>query len=279
MRDVTLSVLLPVYNGERYVGKTIESVLSQSYAGFELLILDDGSSDRTPEILADYAARDGRIRLFRHDNHGVGFTLSRGLAEARGTFVAELGADDLALPERFRKQVDFLATHPDHVLVGAYLRIIDSGDRPIGLRKYPTDDEQLRSHMALYNPIGSPSAMYRRADAVAAGGYTSRFRTCEDYDFILRLARRGKVANLAEPLTAYRLHASATKSMGTHAQLRDTLRIKRIAYAEYGYRQTLKARAVNLGQAALALLPSPVVYWLFTKTFVLKAQDVAVANE
>jgi glycosyltransferase involved in cell wall biosynthesis len=266
--DVSLSVLLPVYNGERYVGKTIESILSQSYRDYELLIIDDGSQDRTPAILAHYARRDSRIRLLRHDNAGVGYTLNRGIEEARGHLLAEIGADDLALPGRLQKQVDFLKENPDYVLVGGYLRIIDPDDRPIGLRKYPTGDRELRQRMILYNPFGSPSLMYRRDDALAAHGYTSRFSTSEDYDFLLRLAQRGKVANLPEPLTAYRLHLGSTKSKHTLRQLRDTIRIKRTAYAEYGYRQTPLARAVNVAQEAMALLPGGVAYWLFTKVVI-----------
>jgi GT2 family glycosyltransferase len=263
--DVPVSVLLPVYNGEQYVGKTIESILSQSYRDYEFLIIDDGSRDGTPKILEHYAQRDPRIRLLQHSNHGVGYTLNRGINEARGRLLAEIGADDLALPGRLQKQVDFLEGNPDYVLVGGYLRIIDPHDRPIGLRAYPTSDARLRERMLLYNPFASPALMYRRADALAVAGYSSRFSTSEDYDFLLRLARRGKVANLPEPLTAYRLHPGQTKSKATLRQLRDTVAIKRTAYAEYGYHATPLARALNLAQDAMALLPGGVTYWLFTK--------------
>jgi glycosyltransferase involved in cell wall biosynthesis len=263
--DVPLTVLLPVYNGGAYLGKTIESILSQSYGDYELLILDDGSGDETPNVLQRYSQRDPRIRLLQHPNRGVGYTLNRGINEARGRLLAEIGADDLALPGRLQKQVDFLESNPDHVLVGGYLRIIDPLDRPIGLRTYPTSDAKLRERMLLYNPFASPSLMYRRVDALAVAGYTSRFSTSEDYDFLLRLARRGKVANLPEALTAYRLHPGQTKSKQTRRQLRDTVAIKRTAYAEYGYCETPLARAVNLAQDAMALLPAGVTYWLFTK--------------
>lgn len=268
MAEPLLTVLLPVYNGEAYVAKTIESILLQSYGAYELLILDDGSHDSTPAILCRYAQQDPRIRLLRHDNCGVGRTLNRGIREARGRLLAEIGADDLALPGRLQKQVDFLTQNTDYVLVGGFLRIIDAHDQPIGLRKYPTGDRQLRDRMLLYNPFGSPSIMYRRDDALAAGGYTSRFATSEDYDFLLRLAMRGKVANLPELLTAYRFHADSTKATRTIGQLRDTVRIKRTAYAEYGYRETPAARAVNCAQDVMARLPGSVAYWLFAKLFI-----------
>lgn len=268
MSGVAVTVLLPVYNGEAYVAKAIESILTQSYRDFELLVIDDGSQDSTPEILARYLNADPRVRVLRHDNHGVGYTLNRGMREARGRYIAELGADDLALPGRLEKQVAFMEEHPDYVAVGGYLRIVGPQDRPIGLRSYPTTDERLRACMLLYNPFGSPAIMYRRDDALAAGGYTARFATCEDYDFLLRLAKRGKVANLPEPLTAYRLHESSTKSTKTIRALRDTVSIKRVAFAEYGYHPTLAARAVNAAQDLLAHLPGGIAYWLFSKIFI-----------
>jgi glycosyltransferase involved in cell wall biosynthesis len=263
--DVALTVLLPVFNGERYVGETIDSVRAQSYGDFEFLIVDDGSLDRTPDILRDYAQSDSRIRLLRHENHGVGYSLNRGLVEARGRLIAQIGADDIALPDRLKKQVDFLEEHPDYVLVGGYLRIIDAHGRAIGLRRYPTNDRRLRSVILVYNPFGAPSVMYRRTDALAAGGFTTRFATSEDYDFVLRLAKRGKVANLPEALTSYRLHGDAVKSTQTLRQLRDTLDAKRTACIEYGYRPSLGARAVNLALSLLAHLPGGAIYWLFTK--------------
>lgn len=268
MADAPLTVLIAVYNGERYVGETIESILSQSYGDYELLIIDDGSNDSTPKILQQYATRDPRIRLLQQDNHGVGYTLNRGLAEARGALVAQIGADDVALPGRLKKQVDFLDQNPEYVLLGGYLRIIDRDGRPLGMRQYPLSDEQLRKRIVLYNPFGAPSVMFRRDDALAAGGFTSRFWTCEDYDFVFRIAKRGKVANLPEPLTAYRLHDESVKSRDTVRQLRDTIDAKRAAFAEYGYRQPPSARLVNAAQELMTRLPAGAVYWLFSKLFI-----------
>jgi glycosyltransferase involved in cell wall biosynthesis len=265
MSGPTLTVLLPVYNGEQYLHATLESVLSQSYSDFEFLILDDGSTDGTAAILESYRQRDPRVRVAHHENRGVGYTLNRGIAQARGRLIAQIGADDLALPGRFERQVEFLERHPDHVLVGGHLRIIDARGRPLGVRKYPARDAQLRARMLLYNPIGAPSVMYRRADALAAGGFTPRFRTCEDYDFVLRIAQRGKIANLPEPLTAYRLHPGATKSTQTRRQLLDTIATKRAACDEYGYRASLRVRAANFAMALLTRFPEALTYWLFTK--------------
>lgn len=264
-RFPTLSVVLPVFNGATYLADTIESVLSQSYGDFELLAMDDGSDDATPQIIERYAQHDPRIRVFRHENRGVGYTIQRGLAASGGRYVALIGADDLALPGRFEKQLDFLEAHGDHVLVGGYLQIIDTNGRVTGIRKYPTTDRTLRRVMLLYNPFGAPAAMFRREDALAAGGFTSRFWTCEDYDFFLRLAKRGKVATLPEPIISYRLHGNAVKATQTLRQLHDTLATKRAAYTEYGYRPSLIARTADLALAIMTWLPPAFTYLLFTK--------------
>lgn len=265
---IPLTVLLAVYNGERYVGATIESVLSQSYRDFEFLILDDGSKDGTPKVLQTWADRDNRIRLLRHDNSGVGFTLNRGLNEARGERIAIIEADDLMLPGRLEKQMAFMTENPECVLVGSQLQIIDPDGRAMGLREYPTSDRELRARMLLYDPFGHPSLMFKRAEALACGGYTSRFWTGEDYDLVFRLAQRGKVANMPEPLTAYRFHPGSIKTRHTIRQLKETLRIKRTAYAEYGYRETLLARLVNIAETILTWLPGRFVYWLFERIFI-----------
>lgn len=264
-RPVVVTVLLPVFNCASFVAQAIESVLQQSYEHYELLVIDDGSTDETPAILNAFASRSSRIRLLRHRNSGTGFTLNRGILEARGTLIAELGSDDIASPHRLERQAQFLERHPDHVLVGSYLKVIDSDGRQLGFRKYPVGDIALRGALPLYNPFASPSLMYRRSAALAAGGYTTRFATCEDYDFVLRIALRGKAENLPEPLTSYRLHSGAMKARRTVSQIKDTIRIRKTAFDEYGYHRTAAAQLVTLFQRTLIRLPPRLSYWLYRR--------------
>jgi glycosyltransferase involved in cell wall biosynthesis len=266
--SVPVTVLMPAYNAERFVGKTIESVLAQSFRDYEFLIVDDGSKDGTAAVLAEYAARDPRIRVLSQENRGVGRTIDRGLNEAQGELIAIIEADDLMLPGRLAKQFAFMNEHPDYVVCGGYLRIIDPDDRPIGMRKYPLTDEALRARMVMYDPLGHPSLMFRRADALACGSYTARFWTGSDYDFLLRLTLRGRMANFPEPLTAYRFHPNSIKSQQTLKQLGETLRIKRCAYKELGWVESPVAKLVNFAQDVLTKLPGGFVYWLFTRLFI-----------
>ncbi|HXE55221.1 MAG TPA: glycosyltransferase family A protein, partial [Tepidisphaeraceae bacterium] len=120
-----ISVLMPVYNVERFVASAIDSILSQTFGDFELIITDDGSKDATPAIVQTYAARDSRVRLSQQPNAGITITLNRQIALARGPFLARMDGDDISLPTRFEKQLRFLQEHADHVLVGCQCLLID----------------------------------------------------------------------------------------------------------------------------------------------------------
>ena len=140
-----VSVLMPAYNAAPYVAGAVESVLAQTYGDFEFVIIDVGSTDATPDILADYAARDHRIRLARNEaNLGLIRSLNRGLEIARGEFVARFDADDLSRPERLERQVSFFNGNPDHVLVGASYDAIDSQGRVLWSKVTELDDVQVR---------------------------------------------------------------------------------------------------------------------------------------
>ena len=165
---VKISVLLPVRNAERYVGMAIESILSQTYGDFELLALDDGSSDRSLQILRDYEVRDDRVRVFSRENRGLVYTLNELIAKANGLLLARMDADDISLPDRFRKQVEFMDAKPDHVLVGGWIEQINDAGQPIGIIRTPTFHSDIdRAHLCGHCSVWHPTVMMRR-EAVAA---------------------------------------------------------------------------------------------------------------
>jgi len=257
-----VTVVLRVYNGERYIREAITSILSQTYSDFELLVIDDGSSDATPEILSEYA-KDSRVRVVRQTNSGVNAAARRGVQEARGAYIAIMDADDRSQPERLEKQVAFLDGNPDHVLVGSAMRIINEGGEPIGYRRYPLDDESLRAETIIHNPFGHSTICFRRAEALACGNYTDEFDGAEDFDFNVRLRMLGKAANLPEALVDYRVHKGAFKVERLRTQLRDTIRLRELLHSRYGYRYGLKARLVDLIQRLLMIVPPSIVTRLF----------------
>lgn len=203
-----VSVLMPAYNAARYVGEAIDSVLSQTLSDFELLAIDDGSTDDTPRILREYAARDPRVRVLTLPNGGIGAALNAGLAQSRGAFIARMDSDDVCLPERFKKQVDFLQAHPECVLVGSRVLLIDPEGEPLyEMESVVLTHEQIdRVLLEARWSIVHPSIMMRREALERVGGYNNDLVPVEDHDLFLRLAEIGRLANLPDVLLKYRKH-------------------------------------------------------------------------
>lgn len=210
----TISVLMPVFNGAPYVEAAVKSVLSQTFRDFELLIVDDGSTDESLPILERLAATDSRIRLTTRPNKGLVSTLNELLAAARGPWLARMDADDLCRPTRFARQLQFLAEHPAVVGVGSRVLFIDSEGLPLmeAMDRYTheqIDAELLRPGLAIVHP----SAMISAGACKAIGGFSDQYRHAEDLDFFLRLGEIGPLANLSEPLLDYRIHGSSVSHL------------------------------------------------------------------
>jgi glycosyltransferase involved in cell wall biosynthesis len=213
---------MPVYNAARYLRVAIESILCQSFRQFELIIIDDGSSDETPQIIAQYASRDPRIRVTSRENRGLVASLNEGLSLARGQLIARMDGDDWSHPERFSKQVRFLSEHPRCAAVGCRVLLIDPDDAPV--REISTECEHAQIDQAHLRGIGGtiahPAVMMRRAAVIQVGGYRMECELAEDLDLFLRLAEHWQLANLPEVLLHYRLHlnSSGTSSSGRQAR-------------------------------------------------------------
>lgn len=222
-----ISVLVPVHNAQRYVAASLRSVLAQSCEDFELIVFDDGSTDDSPRIIAQIASEDSRVRFQRHSNRGMARTLNAMLPLARGQWVARLDADDAALPQRLARQVEFLSQHPECCVVGSAVECIDEDGDPYCIDVYPLEHAEIEARMlAGGGGIIHPATMIRRDALVQAGGYATDCPVVEDQELWLRLALRGRLANLAEPLTRYRVHAhnmSFTGAAAAHKRLAEVL--------------------------------------------------------
>jgi GT2 family glycosyltransferase len=201
-----ITVVLPVRNGARWLGEALTSVIGQSLPEWELLAIDDGSTDATPDILIEFADRDARIRPIRQQALGLVAALNKGLAEARGPLIARLDADDRALPERFARQAQHMERNPDVGLLGSWANRIDESGRPRGRITPATAPDELARVLMRSNPFVHSSVMFRTELARRLGGFRPAFRAAEDYDLWLRIAETAKVANLPEPLVEYRWH-------------------------------------------------------------------------
>ncbi len=201
-----ISVHMSVYNQKRYIAVAVESILAQTYRDFEFVIIDDGSSDGSTEILERFAAQDPRIRLVSRPNTGIGPARNEALGLSRGEFVAVMDSDDIALPHRFQRQVDFLREHPEIVAAGSWVEWIDPEGNPLCDYHPPeTHDEIDRRHLEeRAHLICHPASMIRTESLRKIGGY--RPELAHDFDLWLRLAEVGRLANMPEVLLKYRLH-------------------------------------------------------------------------
>ncbi|MDX6478338.1 MAG: hypothetical protein QOG29_925 [Gaiellaceae bacterium] len=198
-----VTVLMAVYNGERHLEESIGSVFAQTFEDFEFLVVDDGSTDATTQILAQHA--DSRLRVLRNErNLGLIKSLNRGLAESRGRYVARQDADDISEPERLERQAAFLDVNPDvAILASSYLRIRDDGSVS-GIRYVPTEALGVRWRLLFLNAFTNSSVMFRRDDVERLGGFREEFAYAQDYDLWSRLAFTGSVAALPDTLARYR---------------------------------------------------------------------------
>ncbi len=199
-----VSIVLPVYNGEKYLAESLDSVLAQTYQNWELVIINDGSTDGTENLILRYP--DKRIKYLPNDgNKGIIFSLNRGLQESGGEFIARLDADDIALPFRIEKQVEFLLENQDYAMCGSYFQTIDSKGGHLKNVEFPANNRDARSFLLLHNCF-CHSAIMMRSNIAKELKYDEKFQVCEDYDLWYRISRTGKVLNLPVFATLYRVH-------------------------------------------------------------------------
>jgi glycosyltransferase involved in cell wall biosynthesis len=202
---MTCSVLLPVYNGGVLLRLAVDSILKQDDPDFELLLIDDCSTDGSAQIIRRYAASDVRIRAIYHRrNAGLAGTLNEGLAEARTDLVVRMDQDDVALAGRVGAQVTFMRERPEVAVAGTFVYHMGASPAYDHLVQLPTGHDEIVSTLQRENCIYHPSVIMRRQQILSLGGYRPEFRNSEDYDLWLRVARVSRLANLPEPLLRYR---------------------------------------------------------------------------
>jgi glycosyltransferase involved in cell wall biosynthesis len=236
MSEPRISVLMPSYNVASYIDEAIESIRRQTLGDFELLILDDGSRDGTVARIQKHAQRDARIRLFPMKHEGYVKMLRFGLSQAHGALIARMDADDVALPERFSRQVEYLNAHADCVAVGSQVILTDPYGTPVESPSHPLAHEQIERDLLAGSgwAIVHPTAMMRKEAVEASGGYAQDLELCEDVDLFLKLAERGRLANLPEVLLHYRQHPTSVNHTKYQQQQQILPGVVAAAYARRG---------------------------------------------
>lgn len=216
----TVSFVVPVYNAASYLSEALESVLMQTFANFELIAVDDGSTDCSLTILRQIAKRDPRLRIVSRPNTGIVGALNDGLAAAKGEFIARMDADDLSLPTRLERQLAYLQAHPACIALGSAVLFTDPRGRPLKVYSPPLSHAEIESELAGGNggALIHPTVVFRREPLLRCGAYRQRYNFIEDLDLYVRLLEVGELANLPEVLLHYRQHPrSVNHAKGSRA--------------------------------------------------------------
>lgn len=257
-----VSVIMPVYNYEVYVGKAIESILNQTYSNFEFIIVDDASMDNSRRIIRSYQKQYPRriklISLKKNLNCGGDRCANEGIKIARGKYIARMDADDIALNTRLEKQVEFLENNPGIFLVGSNAYVINKEGKIIGEKIEPESNEKIYNNYLTFHPLIHPSCMYRRRlDNKKNFQYEITYKSNNDYlTFFKLICENYKFTNIKEKLLFYRIHEGSNTFRNVKMAFFTTLRIRFSMILKYHYRPTLKAIITNFAQIILVSLLS-----------------------
>lgn len=262
---VSVSVLLSIYNAEKYVGMAIESILNQTYTNFELIAVDDCSTDNSWQIVRKYMSIDSRIIAIRnHTNLGGCETLNVGLKIAKGKYIARLDNDDWSYPYRLERQISFLESHPSVGIVGGAMEIMNESGQLIGKRTYNITDKEIRRHIFRYSPFAHPLVMIRKSVLDEIGCYNPLFAPADDYELYFRIGIVSQFANLSDVLMRYRVVPDSITSKQTRKMELATIKTRNRYVNNPNYDPTYIDYIYNiLHYLSIFLIPSRTKIYLF----------------
>ena len=260
---VDVSVVMPAYNCEGTLEESVYSILDQTYEDFELIIVNDASTDETLSVAMAIANKDSRIRVVSQEvNRGVGAARERGIHESSGKYICWQDADDIAMPDRIEKQLAFLEEHPGVGVVGGFIQFFDeTGDGVI--RTYAESDRELRAKIFRYNPVAQPASMFRRECFEKVGYYDPTLLVDEDLDMFFRVGEVYEFGNVQQVVLKYR---QSTTSL-TASRLREmevvALKLRQKYRKSDKYNYTMADALFNMAQRATMFIPSKIRIELF----------------
>lgn len=234
MNNSLVSVVMPVYNAEKYLSYAIKSILDQTYRNIELIIINDGSTDNSLKIIERYKVKDSRVILISRENRGLISSLNEGFEKAKGKYIARMDADDISLDKRIEKQTQFMDKNPEVIASGTWYKTFNKRKR--AKRKLNTDNNQLKAKLIFNSPLAHPTVIIRREEIVKYKlKYKHEYFLAEDYEFWFQLSKEGKLGNVSEYLLLYRLHDGQVTNKMETKKLETAGAVRRLILSEYGY--------------------------------------------
>jgi len=264
-----VSIVIPIYNAEKYVGEAIEGLLNQTYTDFELILVNDCSTDGTLEILKEYQKKDNRIKIIVNEkNLRVSAAANRGIKEARGEYIVKQDSDDWSYPDRIAKQVEYMDAHPEVVLSSGNMEMCDENMNVKNRTHFPTTHAEIMNVLLQFNPMVHSAMIYRRETFLDVGGYGG-INTSEDYLLTMKMASKGQLGNLEDVLVKYRvLNTSLTAKDPMDMHLA-TLYCALDGHLNYKYPISFKTKFTHLARLIIAyFVPAPL--WRFISTVLRK---------
>jgi len=244
-----VSVIMPVYNASDYLTEAIDSIICQTFGDWELILIDDGSTDNSRDIIKTYAKSDRRIRYYKNEqNLGLIRTLNKGIGLCTGRYIARMDADDISLPDRFEVQYRFLESNIDIAMCGTYALLIDAKGDEVGRVTHLSSDEYIRINLMFSPSFIHPSIMIR-TDVLRSNPYDEAYKHAEDYELWCRIANNYKVANIPSFLLKYRWHTTNVSVVNNFSQ------------------EDTKRRIIRRELQRLALNPDKEELWLHTVSY------------
>lgn len=262
-----ISIILPVYNAGSYLVEALESLRYQTNHHFEVIAIDDASTDDSGKILNRYAKIDTRFKVFHNKtNQKIARTLNFGLTKAKGSYIARMDADDISLPNRLQKQIKFMQNHPGVVILGGQTLTMDKNSHLTGKKLFPTSHFDIHELMYTANPLQHPSVMINRSLLPKDfSWYNPDLTPAEDLDLYFRLGKFGLYSNLHSTILMYRQHGDSETFKDPKNTFKITQKVRRLAVRKYGYKPSLRSRLVSLTQTIImSIIPASLVFPIYT---------------
>lgn len=261
-----ISVILPVFNASPYLKLAIESVLQQTYKKWELIIIDDASTDNSWQIIKSLLEKDPRIKAWKNKKKlGLAQTLNRAVSFARADFLARMDADDLMYPRRLERQIDYLVKHPKLVALGTWLKEINTEGKEMGERVLPLEHQKIYQMMYYVMGLQHPSIMFNRKIIPQNFTWYQGENEVTDLDLIFRLLKYGDFANLPDFLMAYRLHPKNVSLKNIKKTFKQAEAVREKAIKNYHYRPNLKAQGLHLlAKIIVCCFPRRAVFFFYS---------------